>query len=83
MELEGFNKIMTVNWLYKPESTIQIKGDTGSRAQFERWFKSSLRAEIKLLWAQILPYHTLTLWPWAGDGTSVPQALQNGDNSTT
>ena len=58
----GFNKMIPVNWLYKPESTIQMKSDTGSRAQFERWLKSSLRTEITLLWTQILLHHTLWLW---------------------
>lgn len=70
MGLERFNDMMLMNWLYKPESTIQMKHHIGSRAQFERWLKLSLRAEIKLLWAQILFHHILTLWPWADDGTS-------------
>lgn len=82
--LEGFSKTMPVNWLPKPESTIPMKADIGSRAQLERWPKSFLRTEIHLLWTQILPHRTRTLWPRAGDRLLWAQAphLQNGDNNT-
>lgn len=66
MGLERFNEMMLMNWLYKPESTIQMKRHIGSRAQFEKWLKLFLRAEITLLWAQILFHHILTLRPWGG-----------------
>lgn len=61
MGLEGFNEMIFMNWLYKPESTIQKKRHIGSRAQFERWLKFSLSAKIKLHWAQVLFHHILTL----------------------
>lgn len=58
--------MMLVNRLCKPESTIQTEGDAGCRAQMEKWPKLSLRAEIKLPWAQILPRHFLRVWSWEG-----------------